>query len=162
MCRIASRELDGSIAMVAEARAFVAATLRRWDLEALVMDAELLTSELVTNSVLHARSDVSVSVSVANATAEIGVTDDSSDAPTPRWAASGAEGGRGLRLVERVAAEWGVAYVGAGKQVWCRLGVGTDWAYGSTCPCCDDGVDRVRLESGRWAVASPGPWDAVD
>jgi anti-sigma regulatory factor (Ser/Thr protein kinase) len=162
MCRIASKELDGSIAMVAEARAFVAGTLRRWDLEALVVDAELLTSELVTNAVLHARSDVTVSVAVADGTAEIGVTDASAEAPTPRWATAGAEGGRGLRLVDRVAADWGVAYLGTGKQVWCRLGVGTDWVYGASCPCCDDGVDRVRLESGRWAVAAPGSWDAAD
>ena len=83
MCRVASRELGGSIAMVAEARAFVAATLRRWDLEALVVDAELLTSELVTNAVLHARSDVTVSVAVADGTAEIGVTDASPEPPTP-------------------------------------------------------------------------------
>ncbi len=159
MCRVASRELGGSIAIVAEARAFVAATLRRWDLEALVVDAELLTSELVTNAVVHARSDVTVSVAVADGTAEIGVTDASPEPPTPRWAVASAEGGRGLRLVDRVAADWGVAYLETGKQVWCRLGVGTDWAYGSSCLCCGDGAYRVRLESGRWAVATPGPWE---
>ena len=162
MCRDASTELGGSIAVVAEARAFVAATLRRWGLEALVVDAELLTSELVTNAVIHARSDVTVSVAVSDGIAEIGVTDVSPEPPTPRWAASGAEGGRGLRLVDLLASDWGVAYLETGKQVWCRLGVGTDWAFGSSCPCCGEGVDRVQLESGRWAVAAPGPWDAAD
>ena len=97
MCRVAIRELGGSIAIVAEARAFVAATLRRWDLEALVVDAELLTSELVTNAVVHARSDVTVSLAVADGTAEIGVTDAS---PEPRlrgrpWPARKAVGGSG-------------------------------------------------------------------
>jgi anti-sigma regulatory factor (Ser/Thr protein kinase) len=160
MCRVASTELRGAIAAVAEARTFVATTLRRWDLQALIVDAELLTSELVTNAVVHAPSDLTVSVAVADGTAEIGVTDASPVPPTPRWAASSAEGGRGLRLVDRVASEWGVAYIGAGKQVWCRLPVGPDWAYGSSCPCRGDGVDRIRLESGRWAVALPGAWDA--
>jgi len=162
MCRDASTELGGSIAVVAEARAFVATTLRRWGLEALVVDAELLTSELVTNAVIHARSDVTVSVAVSDGIAEIGVTDVSPEPPTPRWAASGAEGGRGLRLVDRLASDWGVAYLETGKQVWCRLGVGTDWEFGPSCPCCGAADDKVRLESGRWAVAVPGPWDAAD
>ena len=160
MCRVASTELRGSIAAVAEARAFVATTLRRWDLEPLVVDAALLTSERVTNAVLLARSDVTVSVAVAAGTAEIGVTDASPEPPKPRSAASSAEGGRGLRLVDRVAADWGIAYLDVGKQVWCRLDVGTDWAHRSSCPCGGDDLGRVRLESGRWAVAAPGPWDA--
>jgi anti-sigma regulatory factor (Ser/Thr protein kinase) len=161
MCRVASTELGGSSAVVAEARTFVATALRRWDLDALVDDAELLTSELVSNAVLHARSDVAVTVAVADGTAEIGVTDASSRPPTPRWAASGAEGGRGLRLVDRVAEAWGVVYLAAGKQVWCRLDVGVDWAHRSSCPCVGEDLGRVRLESGRWAVAAPGPWDAA-
>jgi len=160
MCRVASAEFDRSITAVAEARTFVARALRRWDLDALVLDAELLTSELVTNAVLHARSDVTVSVAVADGTAEIGVTDGSAEPPAPRWPADGAEGGRGLRLVDRVATDWGVAYVGSGKQVWCRLDLGVDWAHRSACPCQGEDLARVRLESGRWAVAAAGPWDA--
>jgi anti-sigma regulatory factor (Ser/Thr protein kinase) len=159
MCRVASTELDGSIAAVAEARAFVATALRRWDLEGLVADAELLTSELVTNAVLHARSDIVVSVAVADGSAEIGVTDESAVPPAPRTAAESAESGRGLRLVDRLAVDWGVAHLGAGKQVWFRLDVGVDWAHRSSCPCGGDDLGRVRLESGRWAVAAPGPWD---
>src|SRR5690242_1045303 len=111
MCRVASTELGRSISAVAEARSFVTSALRRWDLEPLVVDAELLTSELVTNAVLHARSDVSVSVAVADGTAEIGVTDASADVPRPRSADWSAEGGRGLRLVEKVAHDWGVAHL---------------------------------------------------
>ena len=153
-------ELDRSTSAAAEARTFVATALRRWELEALVVDAELLTGELVTNAVLHARSDVVVSVAVADGSAEIGVTDTSVEPPAPRTAAGHAEGGRGLRLVERVATDWGVAYLDAGKQVWCRLDVGTDWAHRSSCPCGGEDLGRVRLESGRWAVAAPGPWDA--
>lgn len=162
MCRVASTELGRSTSAAVEARTFVATALRRWDLETLVVDAELLTSELVTNAVLHARSDVTVTVAVADGTAEIGVTDTSVAPPTPRWAASSAEGGRGLKLVDSVAADWGVVYLATGKQVWCRLDVGVDWAQRSSCPCVGDDLGRVRLESGRWAVAAPGPWDDAD
>lgn len=162
MCRVASTDLGGSTSAVAEARAFVSSALRRWELEALVVDAELLTSELVTNAVVHARTDVTVSVAVADGTAEIGVTDGSADLPRPRTAARTAEGGRGLRLVERLAEDWGVARVEGGKQVWFALDVGVDWSHRSSCPCGGDDLSRVRLQSGRWAVAAPGPWEDTD
>lgn len=162
MCRVASKELRHSTQAVAEARAFVSSALRRWELEALVVDAELLTSELVTNAVIHARTDLTVSVAVADGTAEIGVTDGSADLPRPRTAARTAEGGRGLRLVERLAEDWGVARVDGGKQVWFALDVGVDWSHRSFCPCGGDDLGRVRLQSGRWAVAAPGPWEDTD
>ena len=71
-----------------------------------------------------------------------------------------AEGGRGLRLVDMMAREWGVAHVPTGKQVWFRLDVGDAWPHRSECPCAGSDLGRVRLDSGRWAVAAPGPWDA--
>jgi anti-sigma regulatory factor (Ser/Thr protein kinase) len=144
---------------VAEARAFVGDALRRWELESLAADAVLLTSELVTNSVLHADSDVTVTVAVADGKAEVGIADGSDILPRQRTGHVRSEGGRGLRLVEMVAAEWGVAALPAGKQVWFRLDVGTDWPHRTDCPCGGEDLDRVRLESGRYAIATPGPWD---
>ncbi len=159
MCRVASAELGRSASAVGQARQFVSGVLRRWGLETLTADAELLTSELVTNAVLHARTDVCVSVAVADGAAEVGVTDSSAEIPRPRSADAAAEGGRGLSLVERVAEEWGVAEFEGGKQVWFQLDVGVDWEHRTSCPCGGDELSRVRLRSGRWAVAAPGPWD---
>jgi anti-sigma regulatory factor (Ser/Thr protein kinase) len=159
MCRVVSRELPRSTFAVAEARRFVADALRRWELESLAPDAMLLTSELVTNSVLHADSDVTVTVAVADGMAEVGIADGSDVLPQQRRGGARAEGGRGLRLVERVAVEWGVVSVPGGKQVWFRLDVGTDWPHRTDCPCGGEDLDRVRLESGRYAIATPGPWD---
>jgi len=160
MCRVASQEFGGTIAAVAEARGFVTEQLRRWGLESLVSDAELLTSELVTNAVVHARGDViTVIVAVAEGVAEIGVSDRSSDLPEPRSRTWWAEGGRGLRLVDLVALEWGVVPVAGGKQVWFRLDVDSSWPHRTDCPCGGDDLERVRLESGRYAVAAHGPWD---
>jgi anti-sigma regulatory factor (Ser/Thr protein kinase) len=160
MCRVASQEFGGTIAAVAEARGFVTQHLRRWGLESLVSDAELLTSELVTNAVLHARGDVTVTVAVAEGVAEIGVSDRSSDLPEQRPRTWQAEGGRGLRLVDLVASEWGVASVEGGKQIWFRLDIDASWPHRADCPCGGDDLERVRLESGRYAVAAHGPWDA--
>jgi anti-sigma regulatory factor (Ser/Thr protein kinase) len=160
MCRVASQEFGGTIAAVAETRGFVTQQLRRWGLESLASDAELLTSELVTNAVLHARGDVTVTVAVAEGVAEIGVSDRSSDLPEQRSRSWRAEGGRGLRLVDLVAREWGVAPVAGGKQIWCRLDIDASWPHRTDCPCAGDDLERVRLESGRFAVAAHGPWDA--
>ena len=159
MCRLASKELGSSPGGVAESRAFVATTLRRWGLDDLVMDAELLTSELVTNALIHARTEVQIAVAVADGSAEIGITDGALDVPKQRASSDRSEGGRGLRLVDAVAQEWGVANVGSGKQVWFRLDVGETWPYRSGCPCGGEDLDRVRLNSGRWAVPAAGPWD---
>ena len=160
MCRVVSQELGGTIAAVADARGFVTQHLSRWGLESLVSDAELLTSELVTNAVLHARGDVTVTVAVAEGVAEIGVSDRSTDLPEQRPPTWRAEGGRGLRLVDLVALEWGVVSVAGGKQVWFRLDIDASWPHRTDCPCGGDDLERVRLESGRYAVATHGPWDA--
>lgn len=159
MCRLVSRELTRATSAVAEARTFVGDVLRRWELEALVTDAVLLTSELVTNSVLYARSDVTVTVALADGVAEVGIADRSDVLPRQGSENVRAEGGRGLHLVELVAREWGVASMTGGKQVWFRLDVGSDWAHRTDCRCGGEDLDRVRLESGRYAVVTPGPWD---
>ena len=156
---MASRGLAPTTPAVAEARAFVGAALRRWDLGALVADAALLTSELVTNGVLQARGDLTVMVAVADGSAEVGVTDPSVSPPRRRSVEWSAQNGRGLRLVDGLADDWGVAYLDGGKQVWFRLDVGAGWAHRSSCPCGGEDLSRVWLESGRWAVAAPGPWD---
>jgi hypothetical protein len=99
-----------------------------------------------------------VTVAVAEGVAEIGVSDRSSDLPQQQPRTWRAEGGRGLRLVDLVALEWGVAPVAGGKQVWFRLDVDS-WPHRTDCPCGGDDLERVRLESGRYAVAANGPWD---
>ena len=159
MCRVVDHQLPLAPSAVAEARTFVAGALRRWDLEALVVDAQLLTSELVTNSMVHARTDVDITVAVVHGVAEVGVTDRSSRLPEPRSAQRVDEGGRGLRLVERVAQDWGVVPLSEGKQVWFQLEVGSDWPHLTDCRCDGEDADRVRLGNGRYAVATPGPWD---
>jgi anti-sigma regulatory factor (Ser/Thr protein kinase) len=83
--------------------------------------AILLVSEAVTNSVVHAHSpDVTVTVSCNGTTLAVTVTD--RDPSLPHVAATDPldEGGRGLLLMDFLAAEWGVRPLAAGKQVWFR------------------------------------------
>jgi anti-sigma regulatory factor (Ser/Thr protein kinase) len=180
MCRVRTHELGRDTRAVAQARRAVADMLERWELPSLVRDAELLVSELVTNSVLHGRSDVTLTLAVADGALEVGVTDRSTQLPVQRHRSSSrsaavrpcpgsvaaadwwAEGGRGLRLVDMVSDEWGIVPLVTGKQVWFRLAVDSSWPHRSACPCAGDDLERMRLESGRFAVATPGPWDDGD
>jgi anti-sigma regulatory factor (Ser/Thr protein kinase) len=166
MCRVRTIDVGDDPHAVATARRAIAVNLDRWELEDLRPDAELLVSELVTNAVLHSHGDVALTLAVADGMLEVGVTDPGPGLPPQRrleGSAGGppwtAEGGRGLRLVERLSVEWGVVALAHGKQVWFRLDVGDGWPHRTACPCAGEDLERLRLESGRWAVATPGSWD---
>jgi PAS domain S-box-containing protein len=112
---------------VASARAFVRDTLQGWGHADIVDDAVVLTSELVTNAVVHAgtaadvvclRSDEGVRVEVADHYPEREVPLQSSPA---NMGSPDREGGRGLQLCAALADRWGVEYTPTHKTVWFRL-----------------------------------------
>jgi anti-sigma regulatory factor (Ser/Thr protein kinase) len=89
---------------------------------AVIDDAELLVSELVTNAVLHARSASRVDVDRSDGYVRVAVRDDSSEPPLLRDNGADSTTGRGLLLVERVARTWGVDRSSSrGKTVWFEL-----------------------------------------
>jgi Histidine kinase-like ATPase domain len=75
MCRRTKLALPAQAESAAAARRFLAATCRRWELDELRDDLLLAVSELVTNSVIHARTPIAVNVAVAADTVEVGVQD---------------------------------------------------------------------------------------
>ena len=93
--------------------------------------ATLLASELVTNAVCHAGTEVGVVASVAHGVLRVSVTDGISGRPEVRRGAIDAADGRGLAVVEDLASAWGIdgsADVDGdpgGKTVWFELGVPT-------------------------------------
>ncbi|MGQ0824429.1 MAG: ATP-binding protein [Actinomycetota bacterium] len=107
----------------ARARRFVRDVLTSWDVtKAVIEDAELLTSELVTNAVLHARSDATLTIEGDASRIRIGVTDACPTLPRLRDYGTSGVTGRGLILVDRLSREWGVDCDGPpGKQVWFEL-----------------------------------------
>jgi Histidine kinase-like ATPase domain len=80
VCRQATLDLPALPSSPGAARRFLTETCRRWELPGLRDNLALAVSELVTNSVLHARTPIRVAGSVAQGLVEIGVHDDD---PTP-------------------------------------------------------------------------------
>jgi anti-sigma regulatory factor (Ser/Thr protein kinase) len=118
------------VSSVAAGRRLVRDALTAWHLEQLLDTAALLTSEVVTNSVLHARTDIVLSVvRSAGDIVTISVHDGSTHLPRPRQHTSHSTTGRGLELLDRLSDEWHVDAEPDGKSVVFTVSAGTDpWA----------------------------------
>lgn len=112
---------------VASARTFVRDTLQGWGLTDIVDDAVVLTSELVTNAVVHSGTTADVVCVRADSGVRIEVTDRYPERELPLQTTSrpignpDREGGRGLLLCAALASRWGVEYTSTHKQVWFHL-----------------------------------------
>lgn len=107
---MAKTTLRAEASSAAAARRFVRDVLTNRDLETLAEPAALLTSELVTNAVLYARSDIVVEVHFSPPCVRFEVRDASPDPPVHRSARpTEAVPGRGLELVEAMAGQLGNA-----------------------------------------------------
>ncbi|GAA4321201.1 SpoIIE family protein phosphatase [Streptomyces venetus] len=143
---------------VASARSFVRDTLQGWGFADIVDDAVVLTSELVTNAVVHAgtsadllclRSDEGVRIEVADRYPEREIP---LQGTAVNMGSPDREGGRGLQLCAALAGRWGVEYTPTHKTVWFQLdlparAVGTR-AAGPALP-----ADLLPLADGRVRVA---------
>lgn len=103
------------------ARRFLADVIRAEVAPEVWEAAVLLTSELVTNAVVHAGTDVHLRIEMDRRQVRIEVGDGSSHLPRGRVARAHARGGRGLQMVERLSSSWGVDIATVGKTVWCLL-----------------------------------------
>ena len=114
--------LDSEPATVARARKVVGDQLWGWGLASVVEDAELVTSELVTNALRHGTEAVELRLTALPDRVRICVLDTNTD-DVPRLLANDGltEGGRGLNLVQRLCLNWGHEVGPDGKQVWAEL-----------------------------------------
>ncbi|MBD0688817.1 ATP-binding protein [Streptomyces sp. CBMA123] len=109
---------------VGPVRRAVNAILRLWDIAHLTEDAELLTSELLTNAIRYTDSEhrIRVTIALEQRWLSIGIRDRSGIAPRAHRATASQEGGRGLLLVESIAGSWGYRFhLDGTKTVSCRL-----------------------------------------
>lgn len=102
----------------AQARSYIGEVAHRFGLSGATLETlELLTSELVTNAVIHARTPVVLTVTFAECiTVEV-----RDHAPGQPEMSAPDVGGWGLRLVDRLSVRWGVSSADPGKIVWFEL-----------------------------------------
>lgn len=106
------------------ARRLVRTALAAWGQEALIEDAALVITELVSNAVDHARlSMIRVIVARPSDTLiRVGVVDRTRGVPLMRTDSNGDNTrGRGLLLVDAYTDQWGTDLYPWGKQVWGEL-----------------------------------------
>lgn len=113
------RDLHG----VKAARAFVDEQLHAWSLPVVSDTLQLIASEIVTNALVHAGSDVDVRLRAFGDHVRLEVRDSDSNPPVPSPLAldeeenAEAEHGRGLLIVEALAGQWNTSPNGRGKTV---------------------------------------------
>ncbi|WP_374294136.1 ATP-binding protein [Streptomyces olivochromogenes] len=107
------------------ARTAIRDVLPQWGLGELVPTAELLVSELVSNALRHAAGPLRLTLERVSDVRCL-VSDGSSQTPRLTQAGPGDEHGRGLTLVDMLAARWGCEHGPVGKSVWFELAADAD------------------------------------
>jgi anti-sigma regulatory factor (Ser/Thr protein kinase) len=108
-------------ASVPAGRRFVAALLEEWACAHLTDTATLLTSEVLTNAVVHGLGPVRLRLRRTETEVTVIVSDRGRYQPQPRLADLTDESGRGLSLLEMLATSWGARATEEGKDVWFTL-----------------------------------------
>ena len=126
-------DLPPTTESVPTARRFVRQMMADGDTAADVDTASLLVTEIVTNAVLHARPPMTVRIRVEADVVRIEVGDGSAARPRLQNFSATAATGRGLRLVESLAARWGVrSEPRGGKVVWFEVGPESEAAFAAS------------------------------
>ena len=129
--RSAQLTLPPNATSPARARRFVTSTLTAWRVDG-SDDLLLLASELVTNALLHARTTMTIRLDdEGDDVVRLAVTDGSPLDLQQRHFSVESGTGRGLRLLDAVALDWGVRHGRGGKTVWCRVSLAAEASYGT-------------------------------
>jgi anti-sigma regulatory factor (Ser/Thr protein kinase) len=110
--------LPASVSTPATARAVVRDAVVRGRAGVRVEDVALVVSELVTNAVQRGDGEITLDVVVETSGVHIAVEDGNLSTPAPADRLPDTEPGRGLMLVSKIAAQWGVRPGDHGKVVW--------------------------------------------
>ncbi|MEV5583752.1 ATP-binding protein [Streptomyces parvus] len=124
-----SLQVDPASHGTSHMRNWVCGHLRRWGMERLTADLQLIATELATNAVRHGLPPVraTLSLSLRTESVRVAVTDAGpSFDPEPviaSWEHSAGDAchGRGLMLVAALSTAWGVDRLDLGQRVWAEL-----------------------------------------
>lgn len=115
------RTFPSTPASASDARRFVESVLAGTGLDHLAYAATMLVSELAANAVLHTGTPLTVVIVPGHDSVRVEVHDGSTKLPVRKHYSNMSGTGRGLMLVERMAAGWGSDRTGDGKVVWFEL-----------------------------------------
>jgi anti-sigma regulatory factor (Ser/Thr protein kinase) len=107
-----------------DSRVLVRSFLARQSAQDLSYVGEVLVTELVSNVVRRAHSEIHVELGWDAEMLRVEVRDGSSILPAVVELAN-EDGGYGLRIVEAFAQDWGVKPFDGGKAVWCTVNRGS-------------------------------------
>jgi anti-sigma regulatory factor (Ser/Thr protein kinase) len=114
--------LPATHGVAAFAREVVRHACAQWALEKAAAPAEMIVTELVGNAVRHAGGATELLLTLRDPYLHLSVRDHSHTEPVRKLPdPDTGEGGRGLLLVDAVAAGWGVVQVDDGKIVWATV-----------------------------------------
>jgi anti-sigma regulatory factor (Ser/Thr protein kinase) len=120
-----SREVPPDLAELAEARAWVVDTIRRWGLplsREAIQDVKLCASEVIANAIVHTGMRCTVSVTWSGRRVRVEVADNSLRLPQYGNAHDPEVRGRGLYLVRELSWDLGCYLAAPGKVVWFEFG----------------------------------------
>jgi anti-sigma regulatory factor (Ser/Thr protein kinase) len=103
------------------ARDFLTATCLDWGATQFLESGGLAVSELVTNAVRYAGTEIRLGLELAGLVLTVTVHDSGTGEPRIVPPDQRLAGGRGLAMVAKLAESWGVDARDGGKSVWCRL-----------------------------------------
>ena len=145
------RRLDDEAQSAWQARRFVADVLGAWRLPDIADAALLAVSELVTNAIAHTVGQLELGLVREHDHLLIEVADSSDRLPAFGRAADDATSGRGMFIVDAVAAEWGVSPTSTGKTVWARLPLA------QTCEVLLEQAEQDAARRPDMTITAPAP-----
>jgi anti-anti-sigma factor len=117
-------ELPGDSSSPRQARALIRSACTDWRIEALVSDATMVATELVTNAVEHARTAARLILRIDDTALHIAVRDRHvADDATLQHLRAVPAAGHGLQMVAAVSRVHGVTPHSDGKTVWAAIGL---------------------------------------
>lgn len=144
---------------VHSARHRVSAAIRWWGVpvdEELCFNLELVTSELLTNGLLHARGPMTAEVALVYDLIIVSVLDRSPKLPQPRSAQADDECGRGLALIEELCLIQGSETAPGGKRCWAVLPVKAADGRAAETGQAEAQDNESNLDQAHWSLSLAG------
>ncbi|MFJ7336372.1 ATP-binding protein [Streptomyces sp. NPDC101116] len=148
--------LQATPAAVRAARHRISGAVHGWNValsEDMRFYLELVSTELLTNAVRHARGPLTVSVALEGGFVVIEVVDGSTTVPLLRSADRDDEGGRGLALIDALCPLHGCELLPAGKRCWAVLPLRQT---ADAVPVANPADGGAAHDSARWSLTRAG------